>query len=105
MNIARRYYACRDCHATYTPWDRWAGLGDDGPQITEQARKVLVAVSTAWSFDRASKKLKDLCNLTVSDDTIELEGRLYELHPGRNLIPFYLWLAIRGYGQFDASFE
>ena len=41
----------------------------------------------------------------ISDDTIELEGRLYELHPGRNLIPFYLWLAIRGYGQFDASFE
>ena len=41
----------------------------------------------------------------VSEDTIELEGRLYELHPGRGLIPFYLWLAIRGHGRFDASGE
>ena len=41
----------------------------------------------------------------MSDDTIELEARLYEMHPGRHLIPFYLWLAIRGYGQFDASFK
>ena len=71
MNIARRYYACRGCHATHTPWDRWAGLGDDGHQVTEQARKVVVAVGAAWSFDRASVKLKEVCNITVSDDTIE----------------------------------
>jgi hypothetical protein len=43
----------------------------DGIQVTPRARKVIVAVSTAWSFDRASAKLKDICHMNVSDDTIE----------------------------------
>jgi hypothetical protein len=32
---------------------------------------MIVTVSCAWSFDRASRKLKDLCHMNVSDDTIE----------------------------------
>ena len=39
--------------------------------MTPHARKVIVTVSTAWSFDRASEKLKDICHIRVSDDTIE----------------------------------
>ena len=40
-------------------------------QVTPHARKVIVTVSTAWSFDRASRKLNDICHMKVSDDTIE----------------------------------
>jgi hypothetical protein len=69
IQMSRRYYACRRCRATQTPWDAWAGL--DAIQVTPHARKVIVTVATAWSFDRASIKLKDLCHMNVSDDTIE----------------------------------
>jgi hypothetical protein len=69
MNIERRYYACRACGQTYSPWDDWAGVG--AIQVTDHARKLIVTVSTVWSFDNASVKLKDLCSMKVSDDTIE----------------------------------
>jgi hypothetical protein len=69
LEVTRRYYACRACGRTYTPWDDWAGVG--AIQVTEHARKLIVTVSTAWSFDNASMKLGDLCSMRVSDDTIE----------------------------------
>jgi hypothetical protein len=69
MNIQRRYYACRTCGKTYAPWDNWAGVG--AIQVTEHARKMIVTVSTVWSFDNASGKLGDICAMQVSDDTIE----------------------------------
>jgi hypothetical protein len=69
MNIPRRYYACRHCGGKQTPWDQWAGI--DAIQVTPRACKVIVTVATAWSFDRASRKLKDICSMPVSDDTIE----------------------------------
>ena len=69
MNIPRRYYACRHCRQKFMPWDDWAGV--DAIQVTPHARKVIVTVATAWSFDRASIKLKDICSMSVSDDTIE----------------------------------
>jgi hypothetical protein len=69
MNIERRYYACRHCRRKQTPFDDWAGV--EAIQVTPHARKVIVTVSTAWSFDRASEKLNDICHMNVSDDTIE----------------------------------
>ena len=69
VEIPRRYYACRGCNAKQTPWDNWAGM--DRLQVTPHARKVIVVVSTAWSFDRSSQKLKEICHMNVSDDTIE----------------------------------
>jgi hypothetical protein len=69
LSIGRRYYACRSCKGKQTPWDDWAGM--DSIQVTPHARKVIVTVSTAWSFDRASVKLKEICQMHVSDDTIE----------------------------------
>lgn len=69
VEVSRRYYACRDCKATQLPWDKWAGL--EAIQATPQARKIITTVATAWSFDRASQKLKDICHINVSDDTIE----------------------------------
>lgn len=67
--IPRRYYACRVCRAKRTPWDDWAGV--EALQVTPHVSKVIVTVSTAWSFDRASVKLKEICHISVSDDTIE----------------------------------
>ena len=69
MNVERRYYACRSCGWTCAPWDAWAGVG--AIQVSEHARKVIVTVATAWSFDRASVKLADICSMKISDDTIE----------------------------------
>lgn len=69
VQIERRYYACRHCGEKQTPWDDWAGV--ESIQVTPHARKVIVTVSTAWSFDRASVKLKEICHMNVSDDTIE----------------------------------
>lgn len=69
VEVPRRYYACRACRCTQLPWDLWAGLGSI--QVTPQACKIITTVCTAWSFDRASQKLKDLCQMKVSDDTIE----------------------------------
>lgn len=69
IEIPRRYYACRGCHDKQTPWDQWAGI--DAIGVTPHARKVITTVSTAWSFDRASVKLKEVCHMSVSDDTIE----------------------------------
>jgi hypothetical protein len=69
VEIQRRYYACRACRAKRTPWDEWSGI--DSIQVTPHARKVITTVATAWSFDRASDKLKTICHMNVSDDTIE----------------------------------
>ncbi|HVT88075.1 MAG TPA: hypothetical protein VHD56_04420 [Tepidisphaeraceae bacterium] len=69
VQIPRRYYACRSCRAKQTPWDEWSGI--DSVQVTPHARQVITTVATAWSFDRASQKLKNLCHMGVSDDTIE----------------------------------
>ena len=59
MSVARRYYACRSCGRTYTPWDDWAGVG--AIRVTDHARRVIVTVATAWSFDRAAAKLAEVC--------------------------------------------
>ena len=49
--------------------DQWAGVGKRS--MTFEARRLITLAGTSWSFDRASKHLKDMCRLEVSDDTIE----------------------------------
>jgi hypothetical protein len=39
--------------------------------MTHEARRLLTLAGTSWSFDRASRHLKEMCHLEVSDDTIE----------------------------------
>jgi len=69
MNIGRRYYACRHCKQTYAPWDQWAGV--QSREVTVHAKKLIVTMSSGWSFDRVSRKLGEVCQMQVSDDTIE----------------------------------
>ena len=51
------------------PLDRWAGVGERS--ITTGARRILTLAGTSWSFDSAASHLKEFCQLSVSDDTIE----------------------------------
>jgi hypothetical protein len=67
--VDRRYFACPQCRAKATPFDDWAGLGDRS--LTAHARRMVTLAGTSWSFDAASRRLKELCHVEVSDDTIE----------------------------------
>jgi hypothetical protein len=49
--------------------DQWAGVGKRC--MTIDARRLITLAGTSWSFDRASKHLREFCHLEVSDDTIE----------------------------------
>lgn len=68
MEVPRRYYACRWCKATYRPWDVWAGVGER--HLTEHARKMVTIVGTAFSFETAAARLRDLCQMQLSNDTV-----------------------------------
>ena len=64
----RRYYACRRCRESQIPWDAWAGLAES--HLTPQAHRMVTLAGSSWSFDVASERLKELCGLRVSDETI-----------------------------------
>jgi hypothetical protein len=67
--VGRRYYACRFCKQTHTPWDVWAGV--DGPhKVTPHARRMIVLAGSDKSFDQASNRLQELCRLQVSNDVV-----------------------------------
>jgi hypothetical protein len=78
MQVPRRYYACRHCKATHRPWDAWAGVGRR--QMTEHARKMMALAGSSLSFESAAKRLKDLCGIRTSNDTVrrvcDEEGQL-----------------------------
>jgi hypothetical protein len=69
VTIARRYLACPACQAKRIPWDEWAGV--DRRHMSQEARRMLSLAGMSWPFDTASRRLKELCHITVSDDTIE----------------------------------
>jgi hypothetical protein len=65
--VQRRYYACRTCKKTQTPWDDWAGLRQ---HLTPHAYRLAVLAGSSWSFDMASDRLLEFCGIRLSDDTI-----------------------------------
>ena len=69
LTIRRRYFACDACGGKQVPMDQWAGIGPR--MLSEHARRVVSLAGSAWPFDEASSKLKELCHLRISDDTIE----------------------------------
>jgi hypothetical protein len=79
IEVSRRYYACRKCHARYLPFDQWSGLVGKG-MATPAARRMLALAGMSWSFDTAADRLEELCLLKVSNDTIrrvsEEEGKV-----------------------------
>ncbi len=69
ISVARRYYCCSRCKATSTPWDLWAGVGKE--RLSAGARRLACLAASVWSFDLASAGLKELCGLSISDQTIQ----------------------------------
>jgi hypothetical protein len=69
VTIQRRYLACPACKDKRIPWDDWAGV--DNRHMSPEARRMLSLAGMSWPFDTASKRLKELCHIDVSDDTIE----------------------------------
>lgn len=69
IDLFHRRYHCGTCKLGSIPMDLWAGVGRRG--LTADARRLLTLAGTSWSFDRASRHLKEFCHLDVSDDTIE----------------------------------
>ena len=74
--LTRRCCACRTCGAGQVEFDAWAGV--EKGHLTVGAKRMACVAATGWSFDQASKKLKELTGLAVSDQTIrrvaEAEG-------------------------------
>jgi hypothetical protein len=69
VTIPRRYLCCPVCKAKRIPWDDWAGV--DRRHMSQEARRMLSLAGMSWPFNTASRRLKELCHITVSDDTIE----------------------------------
>lgn len=69
VTIERRYLACGTCKGKAIPWDDWAGV--ENRHMSQEARRMLSLAGNSWSFDTAAGRLKELCHIEVSDDTIE----------------------------------
>lgn len=78
VTIGRRYYASRVCLCKSVPWDGWSGI-PAGHKLTVQARRMVALAGSGCSFDEAAQKLRELCQLSVSNDVIRrvcnAEGR------------------------------
>lgn len=73
VRVERRTYRCKTCAsatpaAVKTPFDVWAGLQSD--HLTPRTRRLAALAGSTWSFDEASVKLKEMCGLRLSDQTI-----------------------------------
>jgi hypothetical protein len=69
VTVQRRYLACPGCREKRIPWDDWAGV--DHRHMSQAARRMLSLAGMSWPFDTASRRLKELCHIDTSDDTIE----------------------------------
>lgn len=69
VTVQRRYYASRVCSCKQVPWDRWAGIAS-GHRLTPQARGMVTLAGSQGSFDEASARLRELCQLQVSNDVV-----------------------------------
>jgi hypothetical protein len=67
--VPRRYYACRHCKAKQIPWEDWAGVSGTH-RVTPHARRMIVLAGSGCSFDEASRNLKELSHLQISNDVI-----------------------------------
>lgn len=102
ITVERRYFACRHCRAKATPFDEWAGLGNRS--LSEHARRMVCLAGTSWSFDTASKRLKELCHIQVSDDTIERvcqeEGKAAKEWMNQSQMPVESFARAKGRPEF-----
>lgn len=70
IRIERRYMVCSACKNKRIAWDDWAGM-DARHHLSPDAARMAALAGMSWSFDTASQRLKELCHIQISDDTIE----------------------------------
>ena len=68
IDVVRGYYRCRGCGQTQSPWDDWAGMCKG--HLTPSCRRLACLAATGWSFDLASERLREMCGVSVSDQTV-----------------------------------
>jgi len=68
VTVARRYHYCRSCRLGFVPMDAWAGL--DETCLTPRGRQLVVLAGSDQSFDQASDRLRRMCGVRVSDQTV-----------------------------------
>lgn len=69
VTVGRRYYAARECDCKAVPWDAWAGI-IAGHKLTFRATRMVTLAGSDGSFDSASMRLAELCDLAVSNDVV-----------------------------------
>lgn len=104
--VPRRYYACRHCKAKRTPWEAWAGLA--GPhRVTPHARRMIVLAGSGCSFDEASRHLKELSRLSISNDVIrricDEEGKSVQRWMNHSPEPQKAFAAAEGVVEFSTD--
>lgn len=104
--IPRRYYACRHCKNKQTPWEAWAGVA--GPhRITPHAKRMIVLAGSGCSFDEASRNLKQIGHLLVSDDVVrrvcDAEGKLVQQWMNQSPEPAQAFEAAEGVVEFSTD--
>ncbi len=104
--IPRRYYACRHCKAKQTPWEQWAGV-DARHRITPHARRMVVLAGSGCSFDEASRNLKELSHLELSNDVVrrvcDEEGQAVRKWMNRSPEPKKVFDAAKGVVEFSTD--
>jgi len=67
--VPRRYFACRGCKAKQTPWESWAGVTGTH-RVTPHARRMVVLAGSGCSFDEASRNLREIGHIQLSNDVV-----------------------------------
>jgi hypothetical protein len=106
ITVPRRYYACRHCQAKQTPWDSWAGVAGVH-RITPHARRIIVLAGSGSSFDEASRDLKEMCHVEVSNDVIrrvcDEEGKAVQQWMNTSPEPQKAFAAAEGEVEFSTD--
>ena len=104
--MPRRYYACRHCKAKQTPWEVWAGV-TGRHRVTPHARRMIVLAGSGCSFDEASRNLKELSRLQVSNDVVrhlcDEEGKAVRQWMNQSPEPAKLFAAAKGVVEFSTD--
>ncbi len=106
VTVGRRYYACRHCKAKQVPWDIWAGLSGVH-RVTHHARRMIVLAGSGCSFDEASRNLKELSHVQVSNDVVrrvcDEEGKAVQQWLTSSPEPAKAFSAAKGVVEFSTD--
>ena len=106
LRVWRRYYICRHCKAKHTPWESWAGVSGRH-RLTPHARRMVVLASSGCSFDEASRNLKELAHLQLSNDVVrrvcDEEGKAVQKWMNQSPEPKKAFDAAKGVVEFSTD--